>query len=66
MVIYEIVIGVVGMDNAIFYPDNPIAVAESPQVVSSKNPAFLFQETNNGLMEDMASDMDINGAEWVI
>ncbi len=47
-------------------PENPVASAQHPQLVGCQDSALILEETENGVVENVAPNMGVYSAQWII
>ena len=66
MVLHEFLEGIDGLNLAILHPDNAVTSAKDPELVSGQNTALILEKAKNGVIEDVASDVSVDGAERIV
>ena len=66
VVLHKLLESVNGLNLAILHPDNAVTSAKDPELMSGQNTALILEKAKNSVIEDVASDMSVDGAERIV
>ena len=63
---HEVIKSIDGLDLSLVHPDDPIATAEYVELMSSKNTTLVFEQTADGVVHDVTTDVCVDSTQRVI